>query len=314
MILTVTPNPLLDYILTQDEIPAPGGKRVEEINCTVGGKGLNVARMLKTLGRPAFALSFAGGANGSKIAKLLKHQGISHKLIDTDCETRAGINLVVKKPLYHTWWIEKGNELKNNEVRNFIGAIVENSKQASFIAMCGTIPGKRHPDLYKKILEELKGFKGEIYLDARGIPLKLACDAGGFFLKHNRDEAIETFSLDPFKPSDQPEFFARLKHCKIWGALITNGKSDSLYWDGSKVNVFSSAASKVLSAVGCGDATLAGLLYGRTQGWSFKDAVCWGLAAGAADSEKAGPCEADYKTVKSKLDQIKLIQSAEIRG
>ncbi|MGM0600561.1 MAG: 1-phosphofructokinase family hexose kinase [Candidatus Rifleibacteriota bacterium] len=312
MILTVTPNPLLDYILLHDDIPGPGGKRVEKIDCTVGGKGLNVARMLKTLGRPAYALTFAGGANGEKIANILKQQGISNSLIRTISETRAGINLVVKKPLYHTWWIEKGSELENNEVQSFIEAIFENSGKASFVAMSGTIPGKKHSDLYKKILEVLKDFKGEIYLDARGVPLKLACEAGGFFLKHNRDEAIETFALDPFNPKEQTEFFIQLKRFKVWSALITNGKSDSLYWDGNKLNVFSSASSNVLSTVGCGDATLAGLLYGRVQGWSFSDSVRWGLAAGSADSEKAGPCEADYESVNSRFTQIELIESAEI--
>ena len=50
MIITVTPNPLLDFSLPCKEHPAQGGHRRDRIGYTVGGKGINVARMLKSLG------------------------------------------------------------------------------------------------------------------------------------------------------------------------------------------------------------------------------------------------------------------------
>lgn len=305
MILTVTPNPLLDYVLHSKGVPEPGGMRIDNIPSTVGGKGINVARMLKTLGRPALALSFAGGENGNKIRAGLKAQGIASELIPTIAETRVGINLVVESPTYHTWWIENGAELRRTEIDQMVERVRELLVETSFIAISGTIPGRLNDDLYWKILDVCKGFKGEIYLDARGEPLRRACQAGGFFLKHNRDEALETFSLDPFKIDEQQLFFAELTRKKIWGAMVTDGKNNVLVWDGEQIVEMSPAPSREVSAVGCGDATLAGFLYGRANGFSIIESARWGLAAGSADSESAGPCEAEFELIEEKLPQIK---------
>jgi 1-phosphofructokinase family hexose kinase len=308
MIVTITPNPLLDYVLHSNELPAPGGKRLAEIPYTVGGKGINVARMLKTLGRPALALSFAGGSNGEKIRYGLQQQGISCELIETQQETRVGINLVVEKPLYHTWWIENGEELQNKEVDMLVNKAKEMLVKTSYLAMSGTIPGRNNADLYAKILQQCHCFKGEIYIDARGLPLELACRAGGFFLKHNRDEALQTFNLDPFNAGERHDLLSRLRQQKVWGALFTNGKAETLLWDGEQIYLFAPAVAREVSAVGCGDATLAGFIFARSQGMSLLEASRWGMAAGAADCEMAGPCEANFELVESKLDQVKILQ------
>lgn len=302
MIITITPNPLLDFVLHGHNIPEPGGRRVEQIPFTVGGKGINVARMLKTLGRPALALSFAGGSNGGKIREGLQQQGISAELIPTQAETRMGINLVVENPAYHTWWIENGHELMRAEVDQLLARLEELLPETSVLAMSGTIPGRQNDDFYVKILRLCLKYKVEIYLDARGEPLRRACQAGGFFLKHNRDEAIETFALDPFVQTE--DFLQRIRQYRIWGAMITDGKDDILLWDGDEVRHLKPVEAREVSAVGCGDATLAGLIYGRSLGLSLSEAARWGLAAGAADAEMPGPCEADFALVAEKFQQI----------
>ncbi|MFZ5949904.1 MAG: 1-phosphofructokinase family hexose kinase [Candidatus Rifleibacteriota bacterium] len=303
MIVTVTPNPLLDYVLHSKNIPDPGGRRTEQIPFTVGGKGINVARMLKTLGRPALALSFAGGENGRKIRQGLIQQGISADLIETAAETRMGINLVVEQPSYHTWWIENGLELSKSEVYNFLDSLEKRMPEVRFVAMSGTIPGRLNDDFYLKVLSVCLKFRSEVYLDARGTPLKKACEIGRFFLKHNREEAIETFKIDPM--SEPKKFFSCLAAKKIWGAMITDGKNPVLLWDGENIFELHPAEARQISAVGCGDATLAGLLYGRSEGLDLIESAIWGLAAGAADAEMPGPCEADYPRVCEKKSQIK---------
>ncbi len=174
--------------------------------------------------------------------------------------------------------------------------------------MSGTIPGKNNTDLYLKILQQCNSCNGEIYIDARGLPLEMACRAGGFFLKHNRDEALQTFNLDPFNSGERQVLFSRLRRQKIWGALFTDGKAETLLWDGEQIFILAPAAAREVSAVGCGDATLAGFIFARSQGMSLLEAARWGMAAGAADCEMAGPCEANYESVETKLAQVKILQ------
>lgn len=312
MIITVTPNPLLDYkIFAAAAGGHTGGTRVAKIPYTVGGKGINVARMLKTFGRPALALTFAGGANGARMADELRQQSISARIIPVAAETRMGIELFAECHGQHRWWIEDGNELQAAEIHAMLDLIEAESRSASIIAMSGTIPGRKNVDFYRLVLERLRGFKGEVYLDARGEPLRQACLAGGFFIKHNRDESLESFGLDPFHSDQRKELLQRFSAMKIWGAMITDGAGSVLLWDGNQCIEFSPAPATEISAVGCGDATLAGLVYGRRSGMNLIEASILGLAAGAADAEKPGPCEASFEEISGKINLVKVLQQYE---
>lgn len=312
MILTVTPNPLLDYKIFNSNDALPGGTRMHRIPFTVGGKGINVARMLKTLGRPALALTFAGGGNGDRMTAELKQQSIPAKLVRSTGETRMGIELFAESPGQHRWWIEDGEELLEAEVLAMLDLIKTEAESASIIAMSGTIPGRFNQDFYRRALEQLRSFKGEIFLDARGEALRQACRVGGFFLKHNRDEALESFGLDPFVEEQRVELLGHFHKSGVWGAMITNGRGQILLWDGESCFEFAPAPATEVSAVGCGDATLAGIIYGRRNGMSLLEASVLGLAAGAADAERPGPCEAVYEEIHNKINQVVLQKKSEI--
>lgn len=311
MILTITPNPLLDYQIHDAAAGRHGGQRLARIPYTVGGKGINVARMLKTLGRPALALTFAGGANGSKMLDELKQQGISGRFVTTEAETRVGINLFEGAAGGYRWWLEDGEELRENEINAMLDLVRSEVTSASVIAMSGTVPGRQNRDFYRRVLESLPGFSGEIYIDARGEALRQACKVGGFFIKHNREEAIESFGIDPYLPTSRMDFFRQLASHRIWGAMITDGSEKVVLWDGKSVYELQPAPAREVSAVGCGDATLAGLIYGRKMGMSILESAIVGLAAGAADAEKPGPCAASFSEVQQKAGQVKLLQQDE---
>ncbi|HEY9070081.1 MAG TPA: PfkB family carbohydrate kinase [Candidatus Ozemobacteraceae bacterium] len=298
MILTITPNPLLDYIIHAPEPPAQGGHRCRFIDWTVGGKGINVARMLKTLGRPALAMGFAGGPNGDKIRQRLREQGVPALLTPTAAETRVGINTVIERPSSQTWWIEDGEELAESEILAFLETLETQLPKTSFVAMSGTIPGHGNRDLYRRVIERCRCHPCELYLDGRGEPLRQALQAGGFFLKHNRDEARETFGIDPFDESCTAEFFARLAEARVWGALITDGPRQALAWDPPHIWRLEPPPVREVSAVGSGDAALAGLIWARATGLNWREASLWAMAAGAADALHPGPCAASFSDIE----------------
>lgn len=308
MILTITPNPLLSYVLHLPTLPPPGANRVASLPWTVGGKGINVARMLKTLGRPGLALGFAGGPNGDKIKARLTEHGISARFIPCSSETRVGFDLIVDHPRTHHWWLEDGQTLTEREILDLLTELDRWLPQARFLALSGTLPGQTPADFYRRIIEQARPFRVEVFLDARGAPLNQAIEAGGFFLKHNRQEFMETFGNDPFhNPWDNPSFH-RLRDRGIPGALITDGGGPALFWDPPRFYLLLPPPVQEVSAVGCGDAALAGFLYARACGASMLDAARWAMAAGAADAGHAAPCAATANEVESLLPLV------EIRG
>ena len=69
MIITVTPNPVLDRTLTVPEIVLNEMVRVVESRDDWGGKGFNVSRALLALGKPSVAMGLVGGAVGGFLLK-----------------------------------------------------------------------------------------------------------------------------------------------------------------------------------------------------------------------------------------------------
>ncbi|NLI75439.1 MAG: hypothetical protein GX442_03215 [Candidatus Riflebacteria bacterium] len=304
MIVTITPNPLLNYVLHLPSFPPDGPRRLPTLPWTVGGKGINVARLLKTLGRPAVAIGFGGGPNGDKIRQRLQDSGITARLIPTSGETRVGIDLVIDHPPAHHWWMENGSDLTPGEVLALVEEAERWRDRAGFVAMSGTLPGNGQTDLYRRLLECLHGSRAEIYLDARGAPLLEALAVGGFFVKHNRQEFSETFQADPFVDPGSNPAFGRLARSRVPGALITDGAGPALLWDPPHFHVLVPPCVRQVSSVGSGDAALAGFIYARTLGHPPLEAARWAMAAGAADACHAGPCEATFDEVATLLPQV----------
>lgn len=71
MILTVTANPALDVTYRVGTLVPHGTHRVSAVAERAGGKGLNVARVLHTLGVPVLATGLLGGATGTRVQALL---------------------------------------------------------------------------------------------------------------------------------------------------------------------------------------------------------------------------------------------------
>src|SRR6187397_2923764 len=69
MIITVTLNAAIDKSLSVPSFRLGRRHRTVDQTTMAGGKGVNVARSLKTLGQPVIATGFAGGPTGTRIGE-----------------------------------------------------------------------------------------------------------------------------------------------------------------------------------------------------------------------------------------------------
>ena len=94
MIFTVTLNPAVDRELTVNEIVFDTVLRASEWRVDCGGKGFNVARMLKSLDSPSVALGFAAGKSGEMLQEILEGLGIETEFVWVEGETRTNVSIV----------------------------------------------------------------------------------------------------------------------------------------------------------------------------------------------------------------------------
>ncbi len=81
MIITVTLNAAMDKSLSVPSFQLGHRHRTVEQQATPGGKGVNVARLLKELGQPVIATGFAGGATGTRIVETLTADSILNDFV-----------------------------------------------------------------------------------------------------------------------------------------------------------------------------------------------------------------------------------------
>ncbi len=76
MIITVTLNTAIDKTLSVPNFRLGRRHRTVEQTTMPGGKGVNVARVLKALGQPVIATGLAGGATGTRLVDQLTQMSV----------------------------------------------------------------------------------------------------------------------------------------------------------------------------------------------------------------------------------------------
>lgn len=91
MVQTVTLNPALDRTLWVENIRPDDTNRIVREDRYAGGKGIDVSRVLTTLGIESKALGFVGGFTGDELEGRLLNEGIACDFVRIAGETRTNI-------------------------------------------------------------------------------------------------------------------------------------------------------------------------------------------------------------------------------
>src|SRR4051812_30706238 len=89
-ILTLTGNLLAERTLEFDAWSPGKTQRAQHESFQVGGKGVNVSKMLTRLGAPNTALCFVGGASGAECEAWLRDRRLAYRAFPTTTPTRTG--------------------------------------------------------------------------------------------------------------------------------------------------------------------------------------------------------------------------------
>src|SRR5690348_6203081 len=138
MLLCFTPNPAIDRVLLAPGFRHAESVRVADTRESAGGKGLNVARVTRTLGLPARVCGPLAGANGRRIAALAADEGFDARwcwLVEG--ESRICM-LVIDQSAPDTLVInERGPTISAADWDALARLIVADSAQASAIEVSG---------------------------------------------------------------------------------------------------------------------------------------------------------------------------------
>ena len=288
MILTVTPNASIDKTYTVEGFGLDRINRPSERRTVPGGKGINVARVLRELGREAIATGFIGGAAGEAIARGLAEEGIRHDFVRVKEESRLCIKVMDPKNCAQTELNEPGPTISQDELDALLGRVAALAPGCEFIVLSGNCPPGVPVSFYGDIIEIARNAGVKAVLDTSGDHLQEAIKHGPFIAKPNVTELSQLMGQELCTLEEISGAAKSLKQYGVKISAVTIGRSGAMATDG--VRAWQATPPKIdyASAVGSGDSFLAAFVDSLLRGESVADALVWGTAAGAANATSYG--------------------------
>jgi len=304
MILTVTPNPMLDKTLYVPAF-APGATHRAQRSVT-SGKGINVARALFRLGEQTLATGFLGGYSGEQVGRLLDAEKIPNDFVETANLTRLGFTIFDPVQSDYTAVFEPGPELLAQEVERLVEKVYNLLPRCRALALCGSMPCAGFDALYFRLIEAAKIMNLPVFLDSYKEPLQQGLNARPDFLKPNRDEALQTFGIDIREPNGMAEMLRELAQTGARWIFLTDGKRKVGIYAQGKSYLATPPQINVVNALGSGDAMVAAFLFGWFRKMPAEDLIRFTIAAGAVNAEEFMPGFADLTRIQMLAKRVSI--------
>ena len=156
MILTVTLNAAIDRTVAVPNFRLAQRHRAVESQTMAGGKGVNIARALKLLGRPVIATGLAGGATGTRVLERLAEESILNDFTRIEGDSRTNLSVVDPTSGEQTEINERGPRVAPGEVDRFVEKLLYLAQGATICVMAGSVPPGADHDIYARLVTELK--------------------------------------------------------------------------------------------------------------------------------------------------------------
>jgi 1-phosphofructokinase family hexose kinase len=283
-IICVTPNVCIDRTLVVPRLVPGAVLRAERTLAVAGGKGLNVARCLRVIGHRARTVGAIGGHTGDLVAALARDEGIDTRWTRISGETRTCVVIVSRETGTATGVYEPGPAVSADEWSAFARAVVHEAEQASAVCLCGSLPPGVPSERYRSLVASLRAGAARVFVDTHGDALAAAAGALPTAVKVNAEEAGGLLGREVATTEDAFAAAAVLRGAGVGQVVITLGRAGAVLAHAGGVVHAKPPDIKVVSAVGSGDAFLAGFVAAQVEGADPVAALRHGVAVGAANA------------------------------
>jgi 1-phosphofructokinase family hexose kinase len=287
MILCITPNPAIDRTLILPNLVLGSVHRAEKIIVAAGGKGLNVARTIRTLGGEPLCMGFAGGHSGRLLEDLAQNEGLNPSWTWTDAETRS-CTIVISQSGDATVINESGLPVSSSDWNRLKQDLHRQASGVSFVCLSGSLPPGSTAEDLQGVLSMLVDSGKQVWVDTSGMALSTALAYPGVCVKVNGNELGEALGLGINDLPSARQALIMLRERGQATAAITLGSAGALLatkegaWHAQGLHV------KAVSSVGSGDSFLGGLVTALDGGKDWPEALRDAVAAGTANTLSPG--------------------------
>ena len=311
MIITVTLNAAVDKTYTVENYTIDRVHRPSAERSVAGGKGINVARVLNTLGQSVVATGFIGGYNGGLITTSLRSEGIDYDFVETKGESRICIAVVDPEKRTQTEVNENGPQIELHEVEAMHAKIESLLKRgASHLILSGSAPPGVPSNFYSRAIRSAKAAGVLTVLDSSGEHLKEGIAAAPYMLKPNVSELSAYVERELYTVEEIFEAAREFSKLGVKIVVVSMGRAGALATDGTNAWQTTPPEIEFASAVGSGDSLVAAFINAIISGQDIPNALIAGTAAGAANAMIYGAGFCTAESIEMLKPQVVITQIA----
>jgi len=309
MIITVTLNAAIDKTLAVPNFRLGRRHRAVEQTSMAGGKGVNVARALKRLGQPVIATGVAGGPTGTRIIEQLTEEAILNDFVRIREESRTSTAVVDPTTGEQTEINEHGPHVTDSELELFVDKLLYLAKGAAVCVVSGSLPRGVDAGLYGRLIEEMKRLGVLTVLDSEGEPMGIATRKGPDVVSPNELEAEGLVGHEFSDEEDRRTAITEMVELGAREAIMTMPDGCLAMLDeGGERRLYRATLEPLdpVSAVGSGDAFLAGFAAARYADRDPGDCLRFAVACGAESTQHFGAGVLDQREVERLAPEVQV--------
>lgn len=234
--------------------------RAENVSSQPGGKGVNVARVLRALDVPVRLVGLAGGMVGDQIIRELDQEGISARLTEIAGSSRYCTAIVDLDQSTVTEVNDPGPLVSHGELRTFLDDLTLILPHAGAVILSGSLPQGIEPVFYATLIDMAWEQGVFSVLDATGDALRMGLKAGPLLVKPNR---VELEGLLGYPIHSLSDVAAAARAVCGMGPLmvaVTLGAQGAVLCTARGAWIADAPSIRAINPVGSGDAFVAGFL------------------------------------------------------
>jgi 1-phosphofructokinase family hexose kinase len=294
-VLVVNPNICIDHTVVMDELLPGHVQRPRAGVNTLGGKGVNVARVARRGGDVAEVVTFLPSRDEERLRRLADAEGAALVGITVEGDAR-GATIILEDTGRVTVLNEPGAAVDETNWRALLACIDELLVNHGTVVCSGSLPPGSPLDAYARVVTLAHERGRRCVVDSSGQVLAHALSAGADVVSPNLAEAEALLGrghsegVDPDGP-DVVERAARavtdLRQLGAVHVIVSAGSHGAAFDDGSDVSWCDAPQVEVVNPIGAGDSLVGGLVRALEAGEPWPRAVRIGLATASASCEEA---------------------------
>lgn len=280
MITTVCMNPSFDKTAETDKVNVGDVTRLRNVRVDIGGKGVNVAIVLRRLNEAARCVGCLGEENAERFLRMIAREDVAFDYISVPGEVRTNLKMMDHNKQAVIEINEPGVSMNEEQIQQFLLLLKEKSADSQYVVLSGRLPDGCSSNTYQRCMQALDGKK--VVLDTAGESLLHGIKERPYLIKPNLPEmqAIMRKELRTLREIRDAAMF--LIDYGAQNVVVSMGKTGAVFVNEKKTLFAPALRVEARSTVGAGDAMVGGILTGLMRGANLTEAFKFGVAAGAA--------------------------------